>query len=388
LDEVQITASEGSIKWALKSRKIKRIKMNECPGEIESLLGSLEECVIEEAELGYSLPTKPEVVEKFLKSQEKNLKKLTIQTDLNVPNNLKDLRLEYLDINSDFEGNISLEFLRHQTNLKILKLILDFAEFSNQDLGMICEFKQLETLKLYGDAMQNSGLNKLYQLQKLKRLAVDSRISQNILDHLKFGVFNDLEELDAAFIGASVESILEMRRITPNLKKISIRREPSDTINALLETLENLENVIIWRCFWENTSEKVLPKIKHLEVDNRFGSKFSAAQLAHQFPNLEFLKFEQSSFEVTESFFVTLLSGLKRLKTLQMGIQSDSKLETDFILPCFEKYGKHLETVRVSIENRNLLQGHIRVVGFRIEKEPDEEFRFKQFFHDTDIDLI
>jgi hypothetical protein len=374
LDHVQIRASEEAIKWALKSRKIKRIKMIDCSAEIESLLESLEECVIEEAELGYSSPEK---IEKFLKSQEKNLKKLTIKTNFNMPNILNDLRLEYLDINSNFRDNDSLEFLRHQVDLKILKLKLTFCEFFNQDLSMICELKQLETLELFGRAMENSGLNKLYQLQKLKRLAVGEAISRNILEHLKFGIFEVLEELYARFDVTFVESIQEMKRITPNLKTIEIKYAASNTINALLETLENLENVIVCRCIWENTSKKVLPKIKHLEVDNRFGSEFTADHLAHQFPNLEFLKIEQINFEVTEPYFVKLLSGLKRLKTLQMDIQSDSKLESEFILPCFKEYGKHLETVHVrAVENRNPLQERSGVIGFTIEKQPNEDICF------------
>ncbi len=233
LDCVCIGASEELIKWTLKSRKIMRIKMHYCSVEIESLLESLEECVIEEAELGYPSSMELEVVEKFLKSQEKNLRKLTIKTDSNMPNNLKDLRLEYLEIHYYSHGNISLEFLRHQTDLKVLKIRLYVAKFSNEDLSMICELKQLETLELWGMAVENSGLNKLYQLEKLKRLKSSRYVSRNILDQLKFGVFEDLEELDACFRGASVESIQEMKRIIPNLKKIEIQYDtPSDIVNA------------------------------------------------------------------------------------------------------------------------------------------------------------
>ncbi len=55
LDHVEINyPSEGPIKWALKSSKIKRILINYCPAEnFESLLEFLEKCVIEEAVLGY-----------------------------------------------------------------------------------------------------------------------------------------------------------------------------------------------------------------------------------------------------------------------------------------------------------------------------------------------
>ncbi len=60
---------EESIKWALKSSKIKRIKIKYCAVDFGSLLESLEKCVIEEAELDFSSPTELETVQKFLKSQ-------------------------------------------------------------------------------------------------------------------------------------------------------------------------------------------------------------------------------------------------------------------------------------------------------------------------------
>jgi hypothetical protein len=378
-------ASEESTKLALKSRKIKQIKMNDCLENVESLLGSLEECAIEEAELGYRSKTGPEVIDNFLKSQEKNLKKLTIKTDLNMPNNLKDLRLEYLEIHNYRDG-IFLEFLRHQTDLKNLKLCS--ARFSNQDLSMICELKQLEALELHGRAVENSGLNKIYQLRKLKKLAVNPNVSINILDQLKFGVLENLEKLDAWFEDTSVESIQEMKRITPNLKKLVIQHAPSDAINALLETLKSLESLKICCEKWEIWSGKVHPNITHLEIDV-FGSKFTAAQFTQQFPNLEFLKIEPSScFEPTEAFFITLLSGLKWLKTLEMDLLSDTKFNSDFVLPCFEKYGNHLDTVHVvALDDRNPLQSLYGAIGFRIDKEPNKDFFFEQIFDELDYYL-
>ncbi len=239
LDHVNTKASENNepTKWALKSSKIKRIKMNNCAAEIGGLLGSLEKCVIEEAELDYTSST--ETIQKFLKAQEKNLKKLTIITGLNVPKNLKNLRLEYLDFHHYDSNKISFKFLRSQTDLKVLKMLV--AEFSKTNLSMICELKQLEILELRGSASDSSGLNNLHKLEKLKRLKVSKCVCRNILDHMKFGIFEDLEELDAAFEGASLESIQEIKRITPNLEKLGIQYTPLDTINALLETLENLE---------------------------------------------------------------------------------------------------------------------------------------------------
>ncbi len=346
LDHVKLNnASEGPIKWALKSSKIKRIKMNKCSANIGNLLGSLAKCVIEEAELDYSSPKEQEIMEKFLKSQEKNLKKLTITSEFNFPNNLKDMRLEYLYIHHYGLGNISFEFLKQQTDLTFLKLSL--AEFSNEDFSMICELKQLESLELHGFASDSSGLNNIYQLEKLKRLKVEDFVSRNIIDHLKFGVFEDLEELYARFDGASVEYAREMKRITPNLKKLRIQNARSDTINALLESLKNLEKVTIGSENWENSSEKVCPKVKHLEIypSSDYAFEISVDQLTHQFPNLEFLKIDCVCFEVKEPFFVTLLSGLKRLKTLRMYIRNVIKVDSEFVLPCFEKYGSHLKTV-------------------------------------------
>jgi hypothetical protein len=53
-------------------------------------------------------------------------------------------------------------------------------------------------------------------------------VTENILDHLRLGVFNKLQELDASFYNASLESVREMTRITPNLKKIGIRAFSGD----------------------------------------------------------------------------------------------------------------------------------------------------------------
>ncbi len=318
------------------------------------------------------------------------MKKLTIKTEFNVPSNLKDLRLKYLAFYHCGRENILLEFLRHQADLKVLKLKLSKAKFSGEDLSMICELKQLETFELEGRARDGSGLNKLYQLEKLKRLTVNSYVCPNILDHLKFGVFSDLEELDARFEDASMESVQEMKRITPNLKKLEIQYASSDTNNALLETLNNLEDVKIGSEYWEISSGKVYPNIKHLEVYPTSGFDFgiSAAELTQQFPNLEFLEIDCVCLEVKESSFVELLSGLKRLKTLEMRkFISKTKIESEFVLPCFEKYGSHLETVRVrAVESGDLLKEPHGVIGFTIEKQPNEGFRFGEVFSGADSD--
>jgi hypothetical protein len=144
-----------------------------------------------------------------------------------------------------------------------------------------------------------------------------------------------------------LESIQQLKRITPNLKKIEILAS-SGTINWLLETLENLEAVKIKSYHWE-MSERVCPKIKYLDVNCtfRYTNIFKAEQFGKMFPNLEYLKVHCCSIDVIEPYVVTLLSGLKQLKTLQMNIESDSELNADSILHCFQNYGGKLEDVNI-----------------------------------------
>ncbi len=107
-------------------------------------------------------------------------------------------------------SEVSLEFLKQQTDLKHLRL--DRLSFSNEDFQMICELKNLEMLELDGWAFcGSSNLGNLYKLKKLKSLKAGSQyFSRIILNRLKFGVFNNLEELDANFYDASVESSREL----------------------------------------------------------------------------------------------------------------------------------------------------------------------------------
>ncbi len=265
----------------------------------------------------------------------KNLIKLTGKSDHNLSNDLKDLRLEHLEYNYCGTNHISLEFLRHLVNLKFLRLFIPF--FSNEIFKMICDLKDLKILELDGlEGCDNSGLNNLNKLEKLKRLKVSNGLSWNVLDHLKFGVFNDLEELDASFSGPSVESLMEMKRITPTLKKIVIcDYRFSKTINTLLETLENLEAVKIQGDDWM-MCEKMHPQMKYLEVSCHFKFKLYIDKFSKKFPNLEYLKIDRCFIERPESFFITLLSELKQLKKLHMQVQSYTGLVPETALQCLQ----------------------------------------------------
>ncbi len=346
---------EQSIKWDLKSQKIERIKTARCTNSA-NWLEPLEKSVIKELEFTGLFNVDSEAVRKFLKVQEKNLKKLTIRVDSNWLNDLKDLRLEYLEycgIRRNYSGPVSLEFLKRQENLKFL--ILKMGDFSDENLNVIWKLKNLETLELEASSEMSdrSSLNGIHKLEKLKRLKVCKQMSCNILDHLQFGHFNELEELDASLSLASLESIGEMKRITPRLRKIEVYCKSSDQIDALLETLQNLESVKIKNGQWKVPSEKFYPKVKYLHVSRL--DYISADQISKIFPNLELLTiYECSLNHEPESFLVTLLSQLKQLKTLDMEIWSDLELDPESVLQCFQQYGKHLEDVQVAFSFQSL----------------------------------
>jgi hypothetical protein len=204
LDMVENTSLEKTINWDLKSTRIKRIKMIKCIGP-DNMLASLEKCAIRELELElkYWSDAKQEVLLKFLKAQEKNLKKLIVGScDLSILIDFKDLRLEHLDYGYRYgANNPSLEFLKCQEDLKFLRLFM--ANYSIENFNLVFGLTNLEVLELWGPLRDRSVfiLNKLYKLGKLKSLRVDQYVSRNILDHLKFGVFNELRELDAFLKG-------------------------------------------------------------------------------------------------------------------------------------------------------------------------------------------
>ncbi len=208
---------------------------------------SSKKCAFKALEFDFCTSTMPDALQVFLGAQDGILKSLAGRQ---LPNGLKDLRLEYLDFHCDTDRYYPLNFLSHLVDLKSLRL--DIREYSDAIFNMICELKNLESLELVGWVSDSSNWNNLYKLEKLKVLRIS--IIFKILDHLEHAAFQDLEELDASFCYASVESVRKMKRIAPNLKKLKIRHANSDTVNGLLEALENLEEVEIQISFsWEIT---------------------------------------------------------------------------------------------------------------------------------------
>jgi hypothetical protein len=165
-----------------------------------------------------------------------------------------------------------------------------------------------------------------------------------------------------------------------------IRSNSSDTVNALLDQLENLEVVEINCDYWEIPSLKLRPNVKDLRVNCKSDHKFSAEQFTKVFPDLEVLQISSCHFEVTESSFTTLLSGLKQLKTLNLDSTNNANLDSELILQCFQVHGKHLEEIEVNaFESRSEDDNYI--IGFTIKKEPNDCIRVIQIC-DEDYDDI
>jgi hypothetical protein len=346
LEDADRKVSDEDIEWFFNSSKIERIKMSEVCYGYESLFESLDNCLIKEANFGHWSGRRCEVIYKFLMGQENNLKKLTVwNCEFHFLRLLTDLRLEHLDFGfTSGSHQIAFEFLKQQADLKFLRLT--FENFSEALLNIIWELKNLEVLELNGRINDSSCLNNLHKLGKLKGLDISSGLSSNILNHLKFGVFNDLEELAASFEGGSVDSVREMKQFTPKLKKIVIYSDASNKINSLLETLENLESVKIKVSHWVMNG-KVHPKIKHLDVDCVRECRFNTVYFSRKFPKLEYLKVMNFVTDVTESSMLDMLLLNSKLKTLTMHIRCDLDINPESIMLWFRHYGRRLEVADI-----------------------------------------
>jgi hypothetical protein len=70
--------------------------------------------------------------------------------------------------------------------------------------------------------------------------------------------------------------------------------------------------------------------------------------------NLETLLIGDCLIEVTESFFVALLSGLKQLKTLYMRIfKSATEFTPESALQCLQQHGENLREANVVFESKS-----------------------------------
>ncbi len=153
----------------------------------------------------------------------------------------------------------------------------------------------------------------------------------------------------------------------------------------MLENLENLETVTIrWGPIWKIPSTKTCQKIKYLKTSCKLDGELCAEQFTKTFPNLEYLKIEDYSIKLTESFLVTLLSGLKQLKSLHMEIWSERELDSKSALECFQEYGENLEDAKISFNFLSYEIGQYSIVkkargSFFINQKDFHDFDFSQY---------
>jgi hypothetical protein len=218
---------------------------------------------------------------------------------------------------------------------------------------LIFELKNLESLDLWCDSSlpDSRKLNDLQKLKNLKFLKVSGCNHGNILNHLRIVIFEDLEELDGQFYNVDLESIEDLNRIAPKLKKLTVSTVSSPTINKLLETLENLEILTVKYLNWELPSF-ISPKIKQLKYLNESFDSDHARLLVQIFPNLDRLIIKDCCSNLTKRFLETVLRGLNRLEELQVGLQYGKvKFDADFVLQCVNKFGKNLKKICVGFQS-------------------------------------
>jgi hypothetical protein len=361
-----VTLPEKRKKLTVKSAKIERVKIVSAVLDAEFLFESLEKCSIKEARFRCLTKREAEIVQKLVKSQEKDLKKLTMETNYDFDVDLKEMRLEFFFLIGVNAKDVKLEFLRDQVGLKSLKLIRPWLPAGV--FHLFGEIKDLELLELVTITDDCSGLNQLHKLRKLKKLEVVQHVCLNILEYLKLGVFEDLEVLAASFHDAPLESIREMKWITPNLKELEIWSYNSDTVNAFLETLDKLESLTVIGDYLEIPTTQIYPKIKYLHVAGCFET--DPEQLTTIFPNLEFLRLDNYLIDLTKLTLIDLLSGLEQLKATYLGAEEDFEFDYKFVVKCFRMHG-NLETFQI-----NKFAGTARsVTGFTIWEDPGKYIR-------------
>jgi hypothetical protein len=363
--------NKESIEWKFQLSKLESVKMFCCAPNIESMLTSLAKSKIKDLDLTISSSNEDKTLFlKFLKSQEESLKKLKIictKHDLLNNNDLK-LELEDLDIDMDFLA-FPLIFLKEHIGLKTLKMRL--PNFDDVNLNLIFGLENLEDLNLVSgtEPGQTDNLNGLYRLKKLRKLHVQGE-AENILEVLKFGVQESLEDLYGYFENIDLESIQNMKRITPNLKKLNVSIiDDSTLINVFLKTLDKLEAFGVYSYTWEFPTF-VLPKIKSLQVIKMIFDIDYAEKMIGTFPNLEHIAIQDFSLVFNEPIFELLLEELKQLKELHFGfIQFENmELNKESILQIVAKFGKNMKKIIIAGNLNHLKRDEREDIDDNIEK--------------------
>ncbi len=252
----------------------------------------MKDCTVKELLLFLSykaVPVVRNILREFLTVHQKHLKKLQLNDSVDLLSGLMELQLEELRL---YDAEYSLAFLKQYQGLK------SFSVFeSHVTTDTIWELGSLEKLQLhdcwYDDADE---LNKISKLKNLKKLGLTTVPAEDVLVRMQLGHFEQLEELEVDLRSSSLESIVMLKRIAPNLNKLTIYSGASELINKMLETHENLESVVIYASSWNlsENEEFVCSNVKSIvceECEERFVlDGDTVKQLPIKFPNVEVLE--------------------------------------------------------------------------------------------------
>ncbi len=247
--------------------KLKSIKILHCDVAFETLLIDLRVSDITEICISGTFKTINNSVNhatSFIKNHEKSLKKLEIEynsishEEWNFIDNLKEMRLEELDLNN-YEGdtNLLMEFFRQNANT-LKSLCLDNCYFTREMLELICgTLNDLEALYLSQVSWDDDYNHLAFQkLTKLKKFWFQQAMHDlNALEGIAIVVNENLVEISAPIHGATPEFIEKFATCVPNLKNLTINNSASPSaVKELLKQCKNLEK--LWVLNIRTTFEK------------------------------------------------------------------------------------------------------------------------------------
>jgi hypothetical protein len=162
--ELSDVRTEKDIMWNFQPTEVEYITIEECSFSVFGLLSSLEKCKIKGAKLQFPAQQKfQDDIVGFLKAQQSNLKKLTINSkELNIGflDKMEELQLEHIYILTEartmnFPSKILVSHLKSSE--------LNVLELSNEVLKTICKLQNLECLELNCVSLLGSELNDIYK---------------------------------------------------------------------------------------------------------------------------------------------------------------------------------------------------------------------------------
>lgn len=310
----------------------------------------------------------------FLKAQEMNLKRLTINsmTEKNpygkIFSELKNMRLEYFEYRSSIrvpiENDHFLEFMKQHPNLKYfgLKCVILVDNVLN---AIIDSIKTLDTLEIEFTEWRVSSncSDRIYKLKGPKKISITmpvqllyDTINVNILNGLQFGINQELEELKVPFLMMSKECIKGFPTYLPNLKRLEIELIDTANVDYIFKYFTNLELLKINfedldrnRCRNYSMKKHVMPNLKHLHIKEVPFSLTTnnARMIAKNFPNLEYLQIEYCR-QLNNKCAEILVKSLKKLKKVKISVVK-SKFEQNK----FEEFLKTSDTNLKIIEIDN-----------------------------------